>query len=70
MALATQLNNFPTNKLAIAAMIGPAVTEAWGSVMAEMYAPMSGPAMAMLAGAIASLIIGWFVPDRPNVVPE
>ena len=67
MTLADQPSVFPTNKLAVAAMIGPAVTEAWGSVMADMYAPMSGPAVAMLAGAIASLLMAWFVPDRDNL---
>ena len=67
MALVRQPSNFPTNKLSVAVLIGPAVTEAWGSVMATVYAPLSGPEVSMLAGALAALAIGYIVPDRANV---
>ena len=65
--MARQPDALPTNKLAVAALIGPAVTEAWPGIMADFYPALSGPASALLAGALASLVIGWFVPDRANV---
>jgi len=69
--MATQTSAFPTNKLSVAVIIGPAVTEAWGAVMAGVYAPLSGPEMSMLVGALVTLAVGYFVPDRPNVrTPE
>ncbi len=64
MALAKQKDSFPTNKLAVAALIGPATTEAWGAIFATVYAPISGPEVSLLAGAVATLVVGWFVPDR------
>ena len=67
MALADQPDAYPTNKLTVAAMIAPAVTEAYQNVMTQFYAPLSGPAMGMLAGAAAAMIAGYFVPDRDNV---
>lgn len=67
MALAKQPDRLPTNKLAVAALIGPAVTEAWGAVMATIYPPLSGPEVSLLVGAVATLIVGYFVPDRENV---
>ena len=67
MALAKQPDLLPTNKLAIAALIGPAVTEAWGAVMATIYAPVAGPEVSLLVGTVATLIVGYFVPDRKNV---
>jgi hypothetical protein len=67
MATAKQASALPTNKLSVAAMIGPAATEAWGAVMADLYPALSGPAVSMLVGALAAVAVGWFVPDRPNV---
>lgn len=67
MGYADQASMLPTNKLAVAGLIGPAVTEAYGNVMLQVYEPLSGPSMAMLAGAAAAYAVGWFVPDRPNV---
>jgi hypothetical protein len=56
----------PTNKLAIAVLIGPAVTEIWGGVMAEIYPALAGASTSMLVGAIAALAVGYLVPDRAN----
>lgn len=67
MPLAKQEGYYPTNKLSVAVIIGPAVTEAWGSVMQTIYAPVAGPEMSMLVGALVTLLVGYFVPDRPNV---
>lgn len=68
MALATQTNVLPTNKLAVAALVGPAVTELYPDIMAMIWAPLiGGTATAALAGAGAALIVGWFVKDRANV---
>ena len=67
MALVKQPSALPTNKLSVAVMIGPAATEAWGAVMATVYPPLSGPEMSVLVGALAALVVGWFVPDRANV---
>lgn len=67
MTLASQPNALPTNKLAIAALVGPAVTELWPGIMADLWPALAGgPATAALAGAAAALIVGWFVPDRAN----
>lgn len=65
--MARQPSALPTNKLAVAALIGPASTEAWGAVMATIYPPLSGPEVSLLIGAVATLVVGWFVPDRANV---
>jgi hypothetical protein len=70
MALVRQPSNLPTNKLSVAVMIGPAATEAWGAVMATIYPPLAGPEMSVLVGALAALVVGWFVPDRANVRAE
>jgi hypothetical protein len=58
----------PTNKLMVAAAIGPAATEAWGAIMAGLYAPLAGPEVSYFAGLCAALAVGYFVQDRPNVV--
>lgn len=70
MALVRQPSALPTNKLSVAVMIGPAATEAWGAVMATVYPPIAGPEMSVLVGALAALVVGWFVPDRANVRPD
>ena len=57
----------PTNKLAVAAMVGPAATEVWQAVMLDLYAPLAGSAMSALVGALAALAVGYFVRDRANV---
>ena len=68
--MATQETAFPTNKLSVAVIIGPAVTEAWGAGMQTIYLPLSGPEMSMLMGALVTLLVGYFVPDRPNVASK
>ena len=67
MTLVNQPSSFPTNKLAVAVLIGPAATEAWGAVMETLYMPLSGEAMSMLMGGVAALVAGYFVKDRANV---
>ena len=56
----------PTNKLMTAVAIGPAVTEAWGAIMADLYPPLAGTEVSILAGSLAALLFGHFVNDRPN----
>lgn len=68
---AVQTSGLPTRKLAVGAMVGPAVTEVWGSVMVGIYPPLSGPEMSMLIGALAAVAVAYWVKDRANMpVPE
>lgn len=67
MALAHQSSSLPTNKLMVSALIAPAFTEFWGTFMAENYPPLSGDAVTILVGALAALVVGYFIPDRANV---
>ncbi|MEY1555340.1 hypothetical protein AB3Y40_06860 [Yoonia sp. R2331] len=68
MKLVNQPSALPTNKLAVSVMIGPVVTELWPEVMMDVYPPLAGgDATAVFVGAIAALIVGYFVPDRANV---
>lgn len=57
----------PTNKLMTAVAIGPAVTEVWGAVMADLYPALAGPEMSILAGALAAAFFGYMVRDQANV---
>ena len=66
--LVNQPSAMPTNKLMVATLVGPAATEVWGQVMSGLYPSLAGPAMSMLVGGIAALLIGYFVKDRANVV--
>lgn len=78
MALAKQPSALPTNKLMVAAAIGPAATEIWsngtaaltpdlvGPGLAAAASAMSGSAAATLVGLVVTLIVGWFVPDFEN----
>lgn len=68
MSTVSQPSKMPTNKLMTAVAIGPAVTEAWGAVMADIYPPLAGPEVSILVGALAAAAIGYLVKDRPNVV--
>lgn len=65
--LVNQPSALPTRKLTVAAMIAPAVTEAWGAFMTDVYPPVAGPEVSMLVGATAALLLGYFVRDRANV---
>lgn len=67
MALATQSNALPTNKLAIAALIGPASSEIWQNVMLDLYPPLAGDMTTMLMAGLITLFVGYYVPDRANV---
>lgn len=58
----------PTNKLMVAAAVGPAATEAWGAVVATVYPPLAGPEISYFVGLCAALVVGYFVRDRANVV--
>lgn len=64
---ATQPSILPTNKLAVAALLGPAFAEVWSNITAEYIPVLAGDSTAMLAGAIFALLVGYFVPDRANV---
>lgn len=64
---ATQATAMPTRKLTVGAMIGPVVTEVWGSVMADIYPPLSGPELSMLIGALAAIAVAYWIKDAPNV---
>ena len=65
--LVSQPSALPTRKLTVAALIAPAATEAWQGVMTDLYPPLGGEAMGMLAGALAALLVGYYVKDRANV---
>lgn len=64
--LVDQPTKRPTNKLMISALVAPAVTEAWGAIMADVYAPLAGAEVSMLVGSVAALVVGYFVRDRAN----
>ncbi len=64
--LVKQPSAVPTRKLAVAAMVGPAVTEIWGAAMADLYPPLAGESASLLAGGLAALVVGYFVRDRAN----
>lgn len=64
MKLANQPDFLPSNKLTVAAMIGPAVVEVWQVVA---HAALAGPAMSALVGSVVALVVGYFVDDRANV---
>ena len=67
MALAHQASALPTNKLMVSALIAPAFTEFWGTFMSENFPALGGEAVTILVGALAALVVGYFVPDRANV---
>ena len=67
MTLVNQPSALPTNKLAVAAAIGPAASEVWAAFLAGPYPELAGPAMQVLVGAVAALLAGYFVRDRANV---
>lgn len=58
----------PTNKLMVAALVTPAATEVWRTVMTDIYPALAGDAMCALIGGIAGLAAGYVVRDRPNVL--
>lgn len=70
MTKAVQASRLPTRKLSVGAMVGPVVTEVWGRVMVDVYPPLAGPQMAMLAGALAAIAVAYWVKDRANVPVE
>ncbi len=57
----------PTNKLMVAALVGPAAGEIWRNVMMDIYPGLAGPAMVALIAALAAFGAGYVVKDRPNV---
>ena len=65
--LVNQPSVLPTRKLAVAAMIGPTITEIWGGVMLDVYPPLAGDVTSMLVGGLAALVVGYFTRDRANV---
>lgn len=67
MKLVNQPSALPTNKLGVAALVGPAVAEVWRNLMTDAYPALAGDATAILVGTFAALIAGYFVRDRANV---
>ncbi|MFC4672057.1 hypothetical protein ACFO5X_26145 [Seohaeicola nanhaiensis] len=65
--LVDQPSSLPTNKLTVAALVGPAVTEAYGAVMQTIYVPLAGEAMSVFVGTFAAFAVGYFIRDRANV---
>ncbi|WP_300009646.1 hypothetical protein [uncultured Roseobacter sp.] len=63
--LANQVDELPTNKLAVAALIAPAITEVLGNYTAGTA--FGGPAVSMLIAAGITMLIGRYIPDRANV---
>lgn len=75
MALAKQRTFTPTNKLAVgttvSAIVGtqaaPLVQEIWPQLAPAIVAgPVMTETLAMLMALLSGVIVGWFVPDRPN----
>lgn len=73
MSLERQPDNLPTNKAATVAAIAPLVAlyaepvarEIWPQVAPAMLAgPAMTTAVAALIGALAGLVVAWWVPDR------
>jgi len=64
--LTDQPSALPTRKLTVAAMVGPAATEAWAGIMAAVYPPLVGPEVSMLIGALVTVAAGYWVRDREN----
>ncbi|WP_435168323.1 hypothetical protein [Falsirhodobacter sp. 1013] len=69
MPLAKQTSAAPTNKLMAGGISAAVITSAWSEVFA-FWPPISGPGMSTLAGILIAMLIGYFVPDRPNTVVE
>lgn len=67
MPLARQPSALPSNKLAIAALVGPAASEIWQSVMLDLYPPLAGDMTTMLVAGLITLFVGYWVPDRANL---
>ncbi len=76
MATARQVGIRPTNKLAVgsamAAIVGtqtaPLVLEVWPQVAPAILAgEIATQTVSMLVALLAGVIVGWFVPDMPNV---
>lgn len=76
MALAKQAGYRPTNKLAVgsamAAIVGtqtaPLVLEVWPQVAPAILAgEIATQTVSMLVALLAGVVVGWFVPDQPNV---
>lgn len=74
--MARQISALPTNKLAVGATVaaiigtqsGPLVTEIWPQIApAVLSGPVMTDTLAMLVAMIGGVVVGWFVPDRPNV---
>lgn len=65
-----QPSAMPTRKLMTGALVGPAAAEAWGNIMATVYPPVAGPEMSMLIGALAAVLVAYWVRDRANVVTK
>lgn len=58
----------PTNKMTVAALVGPAAAEVWTKLTATYAPSLSGEAMSMLIGTLAAMAVAYWVRDQANVV--
>jgi hypothetical protein len=73
--VAAQLTNMPTRKLAVGALVAPAVSQGYSNLMPIIVqkldwwwlAGFDTFGMAAIVGTVAAMAIAWFVPDAPNV---
>lgn len=74
--MARQRSALPTNKLAVgsamAAIVGtqtaPLVLEVWPQIAPAILAgEIATQTVSMLVALLAGVVVGWFVPDQPNV---
>jgi len=79
MPTARQASAMPTNKLAVGsavtAIVGtqlsPAVAEVWPQIAPALLAgPSVTEIISAVAALVAGLVVGWFIPDAPNVVKQ
>jgi len=68
--LVDQPSKRPTNKMTVAALVGPAASEVWGKFTAIHAPALSGEAMSVLIGALAAMLVAYWVKDRANVMPQ
>lgn len=67
MPLVNQPSLLPTNKMTVAALVGPAFAEVWTRLMTDLAPALAGEAMSVLAGSTAAICVAYWVRDRANV---
>lgn len=77
MTYEKQPDGLPTNKAAVVAALAPVVAIYVEPVVAEVWPQiaggvLAGPAvtqmLAAILGAVAALVVAWWVPDRAGVI--